>query len=167
MKSIFFLLALLSSFTCVAADTVDPSKAAEAILAACISSASTGAPVDTTELLNYFKADRKKKEKLTSMDPLPPMQLLLDNKDVFRCVLMGSEQVANTDFARTMQEKIKTWPRFEHKPTKSLETAYEARGDAQQGIHRVIVTVEITNMKVWEVMVWDAGLPAASKAEGQ
>jgi hypothetical protein len=157
MKSAFIALALLGPSICVAADTVDANKAAEAILTACISSASTGAPVDTTSLLSYFKPDGK--QKLTSLDQLPPMQLSLNNKGTFRCVLMGKEQVADTDFARAVSEKIKTWPRFEHKPLKSVQASYVARGDAQQGIHGVVVTVEITEMKIWEVMVWDTGLP--------
>jgi hypothetical protein len=39
--------------------------------------------------------------------------------DVFRCVLMGGEQVANTDFARPMQEKIK--------PGRDLHTSRPSR----------------------------------------
>jgi hypothetical protein len=158
MKSALLALALLTPSACFAADTGEPGKAVEAILTACVTSASSGAPVDTTGLLAFFKADEKN-EKFTSLPPLPRMQLLVSNKGTFRCVLMGKQDVANTDFARAMKEAIVTWPRMEHSPTKSLETSYIAHGDAQQGIHKVIVTIEMTDMKLWEVMVWDAGLP--------
>lgn len=158
MKSTLLALVLLSPAVCGAADASDLKKAVDVILTACVGSASTGAPVDMTGLSRYFRP-KAKDDEFSSQEPLPPLLLLLNNKGTFRCVLMGKMAVAESDFARALKEGVESWPRLKHSPTGGLDTAYLDQGDAQQGIHKVLVTIEITNTKVWSVMVWDAGLP--------
>ena len=153
-------LALALPLLSVAAE---PGDAAQSILAACIKAASSGSAVDTADLLNHFKADRKG-VKLTALAPLPPMQLLINNGSTIPCVLLGKAQVATSDFARAVKEQIETWPRFEHKPLKSLDTTYIARGDAARGVHDVAVFIETPAPGVWQVTVWDNGLPAADSS---
>jgi len=138
--------------------------AAQAVLDACVESASSGAAVDTAKLAPHFKAASPGQNKrFESVEPLPDMELLIDHIGILRCTLMGDQSTATSEFATALTQAIRSRPGFERGSFESMPNAYLAPGDATKGIHRVMVTMEESAEKgTWTVTVWDGRLPGAS-----
>lgn len=137
--------------------------AAQAVLDACIASASSGSAVDTAKLAPHFKAASPGQNKrFESVEPLPDLELLIDHIGIFRCTLMGDKSAAKSEFATALSKAIRSRPGFERGSLESMSDAYWAPADAAKGLHRVMVTMEEDAEKgTWAVTVWDGRLPSA------
>ncbi len=154
-------MTILVPLMCSAQGSAVPA-AAQAVLDACIESASSGAAVDTAKLAPHFKAATPGQNKrFESVEPLPDLELLIDHIGILRCTLVGDESVANSAFAAALTKAIRSRPKFEHGSLESTPSTYLAPGDATKGIHRVMVTIEQDAQQgTWSVIVWDGRLPS-------
>jgi hypothetical protein len=134
-----------------------PAKAAQAILSACIGSASSGAPVDTSGLMTYFEWDKKKRA-LLSLKPLPKLVLLINDNFAVRCSLLSGIDIASTDFGPAMAKAIQTWPRLQREDKPGELPSFNDPGDAAAGLHKVSVMNEVDGGTFY-TRIWDAGLP--------
>lgn len=159
-------ITILVPLMCSAQDAAAP-PAAQAVLDACIASASSGAAVDTAKLAPHFKAASPGQNKrFESVEPLPDLELLIDHIGILRCTLMGDQSAAQSSFATALTKAIRSRPGFERGSFESMPDAYRAAGDATKGIHRVMVTIEEdADMETWTVIVWDGRLPSAKTSE--
>jgi len=153
-------ITILVPLMCFAQGSAAPA-AAQAMLDACVESASSGAAVETAKLSPYFKAASSGQNKrFESIEPLPDLELLIDHIGILRCTLMGDRSAAKSVFATALTKAIRSRPGFQRGSFESTPNAYLAPGDAMKGIHRVMVTMEEDPEQcTWTVTVWDGRLP--------
>lgn len=132
-------------------------SAVDAIMKACIGSASSGAPVDTTGLMTFFEWDSKKKA-LHSLKPLPKMVLLINDNFAIRCSLLAGMDIVDTGVAPAMAKALMGWPRLKREDKPGRLPAFKDDGDTAAGLHKVGVFTDIDG-GTWKMQFWDAGLP--------
>lgn len=157
MKKALLALAATNLFTSAVAHANDSTAAVQAILTACTSSASSGAPVDTTGLMKFFEWDRSK-EDLLSLKPLPKMKLVISNNFEIRCWLMAGSDIVTTDFAPAVAKAVMAWPGLVREDTPGSFPSFIHPGDAKKGLHKMMIVNEVEG-GMWRLQVWDAGLP--------
>ena len=146
-------LLALASASGLAAEPRAQSQAASAVVDACMASANSNAPVDTTALAAFFKAN-KAGNKLTATADLPKVKLDIDNAGTFRCVVSGKSPAQESEFARALIEKLKTWPGIKPTTLSDGTESYILPPVPEQNLLGAAITVEMVFGNVWTVMVW-------------
>ena len=145
---------------CLAAEPGAQSQAAGAVVDACLASATTNAPVDTTALAAFFKAN-KAGNKLTATSELPKIKLDIDNAGSFRCVVSAKAPAQDSEFAKALVEKLKAWPGVQPKTLSDGTETYIVPEQPEKKLLGFAVTVEMVYGNVWTVMVWGTKPEAA------